>query len=94
MLNSFLLRLIARSSDSLVSFVTGLDATLDKFLAEHDDQVAGFEQEIIDIKADVQARIDEVIADGEAAVKSAEADIAAVVAKGKVLANLKNTLSA
>ena len=37
MLNSIILRLVARSADSIVSFFVGLDAKLDKFLAELTD---------------------------------------------------------
>ena len=43
MLKSLFFRWVARSSDSIVAFVISLDAELDKFLAKHDAEVAGFE---------------------------------------------------
>lgn len=47
-INSFLLRFIARSSDSLVRFIIELDAKLDTFLAQHDEKVANLEDQITD----------------------------------------------
>ena len=93
MLNSLFLRLIARSSDSLVAFVIALDAKLDSFLAKHDSDVAGFEAEIGEIINDAEAQIESIRAEADEAVADVKAAIDKAVETAEVLARLKTVLS-
>lgn len=92
MLQSIFFRWVARSSDSLVAFVVRLDATLDKFLAKHDEEVAGFEQEIIDLRNDAEAEAERIIKEAEDAVQGVTDKIEEKVKAAKILAGLKNSL--
>lgn len=56
-INTFLLRFIARSSDSLVAFVVALDAKLDAFIEQYNEDILNMEDEITDIRNDVESRI-------------------------------------
>jgi DNA repair ATPase RecN len=49
MLQSIALAWISRNVDALVAFITKLDARLDVFLAKHDAEVVGYEQDIEDV---------------------------------------------
>jgi hypothetical protein len=93
MLNSLFLRLIARSSDSLVAFVIALDAKLDLFLAKHDADVAGLESEIVSIVESADAKIDAIRDDADAAITDVRNAIDKAVETAEVLARLKTVLS-
>jgi F0F1-type ATP synthase membrane subunit b/b' len=92
MLKSLFFRWVARSSDSIVAFVISLDAELDKFLAKHDAEVAGFEQEIVDLRNDAQAEAQRILDEAEDAVKSVTDTIDEKVKAAKILAGLKKSL--
>lgn len=92
MLKSLFFRWVARSSDSIVAFVISLDAELDKFLAKHDAEVAGFEQEIVDLRNDAQAEAQRILDEAEEAVKSVTDTIDEKVKAAKILAGLKKSL--
>ena len=92
MLTSLFLRWVARNSDALVKFVTDLDAKLDTFLAEHDAAAAAFEQDIRNVRDDVQAKIDAIIAEGNEAVESIEAEAAKRAKAAKILLGVKSAL--
>ena len=74
-LNSWLLRFIARSSDSLVAFVVALDAKLDIFLAQNDDRVNELEEKIEDVLSDAEAQIASIRADADKAIDEVRTDI-------------------
>lgn len=92
MLKSLFFRWVARSSDSIVAFVISLDEELDKFLAKHDAEVAGFEQEIVDLRNDAQAEAQRILDEAEDAVKSVTDTIDEKVKAAKILAGLKKSL--
>lgn len=92
MLSSVLLRLVARSSDSLVKFVVGLDAALDKFIAKHDDEVAAAEQRVRDIAADAAAEVERIQAAAADAVQTVENELAEKAKAAKILIGLKGSL--
>ena len=92
MLKSLFFRWVARSSDSIVAFVISLDAELDKFLAKHDAEVAGFEQKIVDLRNDAQAEAQRILDEAEDAVKSVTDTIDEKVKAAKILAGLKKSL--
>ncbi len=92
MLKSLFFRWVARSSDSIVAFVISLDAELDKFLAKHDAEVAGFEQEIVDLRNEAQAEAQRILDEAEDAVKSVTDTIDEKVKAAKILAGLKKSL--
>lgn len=92
MLQSLIFRWVARSSDSLVAFITRLDASLDKFLAANDADVAKFEQDIIDAREAAEAEAKRIIDEAEDAVKDIAASIEEKVKAAKILAGLKNSL--
>lgn len=92
MLKSFLFRWIARSSDSLVAFIISLDAELDKFLAKHDAEVAGFEQDIIDAREAAEAEAKRIIDEAEETVKDITSTIEAKANAARILLNLKKSL--
>jgi hypothetical protein len=92
-LNSFLLRFIARSSNSLVAFVIALDAKLDIFLAQNDDRVNNLEEQVEDLFADAEDEVTRIREQAELKAAEVRAEIAEAVAAAKVLANLKNVLT-
>lgn len=93
MLNSLFLRLIARSSDSLVAFVIALDAKLDTFLAKHDAELAELEGKIGDIIDDAEAEVEIIRADAETKVTEVKDAITKAVEAAELLARLKNVLT-
>jgi hypothetical protein len=79
MLNSLILRLIARSSDSIVAFILALDTKLDTFLKSIDGEVAKFEDEIERIERDAAEKIADIRGDIADKAKNA-ATVAAIKA--------------
>lgn len=65
MLTSIILRYVARNVDSIVSFINKLDASLDAYMAKHDLEVAGFEQDIEDVIGRAKADAASIIATAE-----------------------------
>lgn len=92
MLDSILLRWVARSSDSIVSFFVRLDARLDVFLAKHDAEVAGFEDDIAGIKQDVVNEVQRLEREAAEAVNDVEAKIAEKRDAAAILLGLKAAL--
>lgn len=92
-LNSILLRLIARSSDSLVAFVIALDAKIDKFLAQHDSTVANLEDQIGDIFENAEDEIIRVRAEADKATAAIRDKIVTAQEQADVLARLKSVLT-
>lgn len=92
-LNSLLLRLIARSSDSLVAFVIALDAKLDLFLAQHDATVADLEDEAKAILEDAEAEAERILAEARAGVAVVDAKIGKAIETAEVLGRLKTVLT-
>lgn len=92
MLKSFLFRWIARSSDSLVAFITTLDGELDKFLAKHDAEVAGFEQDIINAREEAEAEAKRIIDEAEDKVSGIVNTIEEKANAARILLNLKKSL--
>jgi len=92
-LNSFLLRFIARSSDSLVAFILALDAKIDIFLAQHDDTVNMLEEQIEGIFTDNEEEVARLRAEAEAKADEKRAEIARANEAAKVLGNLKTVLT-
>jgi len=92
-LQSFLLRFIARSSDSLVSFVIALDAKLDTFLAQHDAEVTNLENQIEDLLDDAKAEAQRILNEAEDDVAAVREEITKAVNNAEVLARLKAVLT-
>jgi hypothetical protein len=93
-LNSVLLRLIARSGHSLVSFITALDAKLDTFLAAHDAEVEALYEKVGNMVDDAEAEVIRIRTEANSAVQAVHADISAVTNTAAVLKKLKAGLSA
>lgn len=91
-LTSLLLRWVARSSDSLVAFVVGLDAKLDVFLLKHDADVAGFEQEVRDITAVAEAAVEAIREEAGEQVSKVERKIDDATRAASILKGLKDAL--
>lgn len=92
MLNSLFFRWVARSSNSLVAFVTRLDATLDKFLEQNDAEVAKFEQKILDLRNEAEDEAKRIFDEAEKAVDSVTSEIEEKIKAAKILAGLKGSL--
>lgn len=92
MLDSILLRWVARSSDSIVSFFVRLDARLDVFIAKHDDEVAAFEDRISGIKDDAITQVQRIEREAAEAVGDVEAKIAEKRDAAAILLGLKSAL--
>lgn len=92
MLTSVVVRVIARSSNSIVSFFTALDARLDVFLAKHDAEVLAFENEVAGIKAKAQTEALRIAREAKEEVEEIEAKIAAKSDAAAVLLGIKNSL--
>lgn len=88
-INTFLLRFIARSSDSLVSFVVALDAKLDAFIEQYNEDILNMEDEIADIRNDVESRILDIKLEAEDHIDSVRAEQARRKNAADILGKLK-----
>ena len=86
MLQSALLRLVARNVQSIVDFMIALDTKLDAFLEKHDAEVSKFEKKIDDLFDTADERSKEIISAAEARseIIFKEADEAAAKLEGKI----------
>ena len=81
MVTNFLLAIVARSADSIVAFVQRLDAKLETFLAQHDEDVLALEADIETIREHADADI-----------ASIRAEIADRQGKAAIVVALKSSL--
>lgn len=82
MIIKFLLGLVAGSADAIIALFQRLDATIETFLVQHDQDIVDLENEIAMVRADADQRIAEI-----------RAEIADRVAKAATVLALKNSLS-
>lgn len=92
MLTSIFLRFVARNVDGLIGFLNKLDAELDTFLAKHDSEVAGFEQDIKDLLNDAEAEAKRILDEAEAAAADLRDEITGRVKKAATVAAIKAAL--
>ncbi|HEX7850154.1 MAG TPA: hypothetical protein VF485_10535 [Sphingomonas sp.] len=81
MITRILLAFVARSADSIVTFVQHLDQKLETFLAQHDEEVLALEADIVTIREHADADIADI-----------RAEIADRQGKAAIVAALKTSL--
>lgn len=92
MIQNLLLRLVARSSDSLVSFISGLSTKLDEMLEAHDAKVKAICVEQEKTRNTAVLEVERIKREADETIAQFDEQIAEEMKSAKIVASIKQAL--
>ena len=92
MIQNLLLRLVARSSDSLVSFISGLSTKLDDMLEAHDAKVKAISAEQEKTRNTAVLEVERIKREADETIAQFDEQIAEEMKSAKIVASIKQAL--